>query len=598
MVDHPTSGTPGPLSSFTGAEWAEPPVGAARVAALRAHTGLSEPAAQVLALRWDGDDLPGAAQWVAPSLDHLHPPGAMLNMDAAVDRHRSALRRKEKIRVVTDYDVDGTTSSLVLQAALKLVEPQLDVSYHIPSRFDEGYGFSVRAARQAADDGVGLVVTADIGVRDHAAVSEARSRGLGVLVCDHHLPAGAAVPPDAIVLCPPQAGDSYPNRALAACGVSLKLAQALLRDHPKRDAVVRSLLKLAAVGTVADMVSLGTLENRAIVALGLRELARGPHHPGLQALLEVSDLAGPGSRIDEVALGYRIGPRINAAGRVAEARLVVDLLSERDPAKARALAARLDALNTERRDIQKRLVEGCLAALPDPPPPFVVMAGREDDGWHRGVVGIVASRVKDEIERPVAIVSIQGELAVGSVRSIPGVHAVAALDTVSDLLLKYGGHPAAAGFTVRAADLDALRDRLSEYVTRVAPSESSAPVRRVDARVPAELLGQGLSDELARLGPFGMGNPAPSLLVPGVRPFGVQVKGESQALLKFLVTGAGGRAVEAVWWRRAEHADALRTGAPVDLLCGLGEHHWNGASRLQLDVRDVRPAAGAPATGP
>jgi single-stranded-DNA-specific exonuclease len=262
------------------------------VAALRAHTGLSEPAAQVLALRWDGDDLPGAAQWVAPSLDHLHPPGAMLNMDAAVDRLRSALRRKEKIRVVTDYDVDGTTSSLVLQAALKLVEPQLDVSYHIPSRFDEGYGFSVRAARQAADDGVGLVVTADIGVRDHAAVSEARSRGLGVLVCDHHLPAGAAVPPDAIVLCPPQAGDSYPNRALAACGVSLKLAQALLRDHPKRDAVVRSLLKLAAVGTVADMVSLGTLENRAIVALGLRELARGPHHPGLQALLEVSDLAG------------------------------------------------------------------------------------------------------------------------------------------------------------------------------------------------------------------------------------------------------------------------------------------------------------------
>jgi single-stranded-DNA-specific exonuclease len=350
------------------------------------------------------------------------------------------------------------------------------VSYHIPSRFDEGYGFSVRAAQQAAEDGVGLVVTADIGVRDHAAIEAARSRGLGVLVCDHHLPAGAAVPQDAIVLCPPQAGDAYPNRSLAACGVSLKLAQALLREHPKRDGVIRSLLKLAAIGTVADMVSLGTLENRAIVALGLRELAQGPHHPGLQALLEVSGLTGGDARIDEAALGFRIGPRINAAGRVAEATLVVQLLTERDPARARALAERLDALNTERRDIQKRLVEGCLAAIPDPPPPFVLLSGREDEGWHRGVVGIVASRVKDELERPVAVVSIQGEWAVGSVRSVGGVHAVRALDSVSDLLAKYGGHPAAAGFTVRTADLDALRERLSAFVAEVAPEIGRAHV--------------------------------------------------------------------------------------------------------------------------
>jgi single-stranded-DNA-specific exonuclease len=585
-----------PPLSFTGAEWAPPPAGGARVDSLQRATGLSRAAAQVLALRWDGDDLPAASRWLAPSFDHLHDPGRMRNMDAAVDRLRAALRGRQKIRVVTDYDVDGTTSSLVLQAALRLVEPQVDVSYHIPSRFDEGYGFSVRAARQAADDGVGLVVTADIGVRDHAAIAAARERGLDVLVCDHHLPAGAAVPEDAIVLCPPQAGDEYPNRALAACGVSLKLAQALLRDHPKRDAVLRSLLKLSAIGTVADMVSLGTLENRAIVALGLAELSRGPHHPGLHALLEVSGLLGADARIDEVALGYRIGPRINAAGRVAEATLVVQLLTERDPGRARALAERLDALNTERRDIQRRLVDGCLAAIPDPAPPFVLMAGREEDGWHRGVVGIVASRVKDELERPVAIVSVQGELAVGSVRSVRGVHAVQALDSVADLLLKYGGHPAAAGFTVRAADLDALRDRLSAFVLGVAPGEPQVALRPVDALVPAEALGQALCDELARLGPYGVGNPAPALLVPGVRPFGVQVKGESRSLLKFLVSGANGRAIEAVWWRRAEHEDALRAG-PVDLLCGLGEHRYQGDARLQLDVRDVRPASGE-STGP
>jgi single-stranded-DNA-specific exonuclease len=579
-------------ASLTGARWTTAAVPTDRIATLQRETGLSRPAAQILALRWDGDDLPAAARWMSPSLDHLHDPARMLNMDAAVDRLRSALRRKEKIRVVTDYDVDGTTSSLILQAVLKLCEPQVDVSYHIPSRFDEGYGFSVRAAQQAAEDGIGLVVTADIGVRDHAAVEAARSRGLGVLVCDHHLPAGAAVPTDAIVLCPPQQGDAYPNRSLAACGVSLKLAQALLRDHPKRDGVLRSLLKLAAIGTVADMVSLATLENRAIVALGLGELNRGPHHPGLQALLDVSGLTGDDARIDEVALGYRIGPRINAAGRVAEANLVVQLLGERDPAKARALAERLDALNTERRDIQKRLVESCLAAIPDPPPPFVVLSGREDEGWHRGVVGIVAARVKDEVERPVAIVSVQGEYAVGSVRSIPGVHAIHALDTAADLLLKYGGHPAAAGFTVRTADLDRLRDRLSTFADGAAPVDGALPERRVDVVVASHELGQPLSDELARLGPFGMGNPAPALLVPGVRPFSVQVKGESQALLKFLIRGAGDRAIEAVWWRKAEHAEALQAG-PVDVLCGLGEHHWNGTSRLQLDVRDVRPAVAA-----
>ncbi|MCB9689684.1 MAG: single-stranded-DNA-specific exonuclease RecJ [Alphaproteobacteria bacterium] len=575
--------------SLTGARWAETPVSEGRVQRIADRTGLSDPAARVLAQRWDGEELPEADRWITPELGHLHDPFAMLHMDAAVDRLRSALRRREKIRVVTDYDVDGTTSSLILQAALKIVDPLVDVSYHIPSRFDEGYGFSVRAAKQAAEDGIGLVVTADIGVRDHAAVAEARSSGLDVLICDHHLPAGASVPDDATVLCPPQRGDGYPNRSLAACGVSLKLAQALLDRHPKRDAVIQSMLKLAAVGTVADMVSLGTLENRAIVTLGLRELNQGRHHPGLAALLEASRLV-PG-QIDETSLGYRIGPRINAAGRVAEANLVVELLSCRDPKRAHELAQQLETLNTERRDLQKRLVAHALEALSvGEVPPFVLLSGKEEEGWHRGVVGIVASRVKDEVERPVAIVSIQGELAVGSMRSIPGVHAVAALDSVSDLLVKYGGHPAAAGFTVRTADLGQLQERLVAHVATTLPEADLVPVRRFDVVVPRERLGRELSDELARLGPYGMGNPSPNLLVPGVTAFGVQVRGAEGRLLKFLVPGAQDRAIEAVWWDRAPLAEQLQEG-PVDVLAGLGIHTWNGNQRLQLSVVDVRKAA-------
>jgi single-stranded-DNA-specific exonuclease len=350
---------------------------------------------------------------------------------------------------------------------------------------------------------------------------------------------------------------------------------------------VRSLLKLAAIGTVADMVSLGTLENRAIVALGLRELNRGPHHPGLASLIAVSGLGAGG--IDEVGIGYRLGPRINAAGRVAEATLVVQLLSERDPERARALAERLDALNTERKDLQKKLVAACLAAIPDPPPPFVVLSGPEEEGWHRGVVGIVASRVKDDVDRPVAVVSVQGEWAVGSVRSVRAVHAVQALDSVADLLSKYGGHPAAAGFTVRTADLPALTERLTAFADRAFAGAPPVAVRQADVVVPPSGLVPRLHGELQRLGPFGQGNATPALLVPGVRPFGVAVKGESRSLLRFLVNGGDGRALEAVWWHRAEHAEALQRG-PVDLLCGFEEHTWQGETRLRLDVRDVRAA--------
>ncbi|MEZ4235775.1 MAG: single-stranded-DNA-specific exonuclease RecJ [Myxococcota bacterium] len=527
-------------------------------------------------------------RWLQPSLDHLHDPLAMRNMEAALDRLQSAVRRKEKIRVVTDYDVDGTTSSLILQAALRSVDPNVDVSWHIPSRFDEGYGFSTRAAVRAAEDGVGLIVTADIGVRDHAAVDEARSRGVDVLVCDHHLPAGASVPEQATVLCPPQAGDPYPNRALAACGVSLKVAQALLRSHPKSDKIVASMMKLAAIGTVADMVSLRTLENRAIVALGLRQLNEGHHSPGLRALIEVCRLNG--GLIDEGVVGYRLGPRINAAGRVADAGLVVELLSTRDPDLARELAGRIDGLNTERRDLQKRVVEEALERLGDQPDPFVVLAGDEEAGWHRGVVGIAASRIKETVNRPVAIVSVQGELAVGSVRSVPAVHAVKALESVADLLLKFGGHPAAAGFTVRAADLDALRTRLGAYVLANVDTGELVPIHQADAVVDVARIDHALHGELQRLGPFGMGNPAPTLLVPGVRPFGVQIKGARGSLLKFLIAGAGGgRAVEAVWWDASPLAEAVQAG-PVDLLASLGQNVWQGERRLQLEVVDARAA--------
>lgn len=569
--------------SFTGARWIASTADAGRIREIQARSGLSEVAARILATRWDGD-VPDQA-WETPSFDHLHDPWSMRNMDAATDRLRRALKARERIRIITDYDVDGTTSSLILQATLRMLAPDCEVDYHIPNRFDEGYGFSVRAAQEAAASGAGLVVTADIGVRDHAAVDAARDAGVDVLICDHHLPAGADVPERATVLCPPQRGDAYPNRALAACGVSLKLAQALLAEHPKRDAILRSMLKLAAIGTVADLVPLTTRENRAIVALGLEELNRGPHHPGLAALLAVSQVQG--GKIRASNLGFQIGPRINAAGRVADAKLVIELLHERDPSRAAALAEQINALNTKRRAIQGHVEEAALAMLGESPPPFVVLADTEERGWHRGVVGIVASRIKDETQRPVAIVSIQGDTSVGSVRSIPGVHAVKALDAVSDLLWKYGGHPAAAGFTVATSDLPELSRRLSEHVAALGTDLDPTPIRTTDGEVAAGALGPELFAELTRLGPWGQGNPEPQLVVPGVTAKFVQTMSDGKHL-KFQVPLPAGRPMEAVWWRQGELAGAVGSG-PIDVLGTLGENHYRGG--LQLEVRDVRPAS-------
>lgn len=576
--------------SLTGARWAEQVVDEARVQALAEATGLSRAAARILAIRHPGN-LEEAAEWLKPSFEHLHDPLTMMNMEIAAERLRKALTDRERIRVVTDYDVDGTTSSLILQATLRVLDPHVQLDYHIPNRFGEGYGFSPVAAERAATDSVGLVVTADIGVRDHKSVDLARNGGVDVLICDHHLPSGASVPEAATVLCPPQMGCEYPNRGLAACGVSLKLAQALLAHHPKRDAILRSMLKLAAIGTVADMVPLDTLENRAIVTLGLAELNGGRHHAGLDALIRVSGLQS--GQIRPTDLGFRLGPRINAAGRVADATLVVELLTTREHEAAGELAHRLEALNTERKDIQRRLVREALERIGDDPDPFVVLSGEESEGWHRGVVGIVAARVKDEVHRPVAIVSIQGEFAVGSVRSVPSVHAVHALDSASDLLVKYGGHPRAAGFTVRTADLDTLRERLGAYVSEHATKSELVPVLDVDAVLdPSEITPQ-LVSELGRLGPFGQANPEPRFLVRGVRPASVEVKGRNDNLLKFRVQVGQNQWVDAIWWDRSELKESFE-GAEVDLLVNVGENVWRGNRRLQLEICDgavVSPSA-------
>jgi single-stranded-DNA-specific exonuclease len=565
-------------TSRTGRRWELVPAAQPAIDALAATLGILPLTARILAAR--GHDVASAGGFLSPLDGPLHDPALLLGLPAAVARIERAIERSEHIRLVTDYDVDGTTSCLILHAALdrriQAAGSHAVVSYHVPDRFREGYGLSALAVETAAADGVNLLVTADIGVRDHVTVAQARAAGLDVIVVDHHLPAGEAVPADALaVICPPQAGCPYPNKALAACGVSLKLATALLAETPRRDEILRSLFKLAAIGTVADVVDLSTPENRGIVARGLAALNTDRHGPGLAALLEVAG-AAPG-RLNAGDLGFRIGPRINAAGRLKDANAVVRLLRERDPAAAKAQAHALDALNRERQGIQEALVTKALDGVPSPVPGFVVVWGPEDEGWHRGVVGIVASKVRDRIHRPAAVVSVMGESATGSIRSVPAVHAVRALDAVSDLLLRYGGHAAAAGFSVPAAKLPELAARLAAWVDANAGVEELVPVASVDATTPGAGVTLALLRELEALEPCGKGNPSARLVVEGAVS-GIRVVKDRH--LFFQIDGA-----DAVWWGGADQRDLLQGARAVLGTVGLNE--WKGTLTARLTVEDV-----------
>jgi single-stranded-DNA-specific exonuclease len=526
-------------------------------------------------------------EWLSPSFEYLHDPFLMKNMETACVRIEKAFTDRERIRIVTDYDVDGTTSSLILQSLCRILGAGDLIDYHIPSRFTEGYGFSLVAAKKAVEDKVGLIITADIGVRDHVSVSYAAQAGVDVIVCDHHLPSGESVPKDAVaVLCPPQDGCTYPNPALAACGVSFKLAHAMMlrsnkyKDRPEMiNKILHSMLKIVSIGTVADVVSLATIENRSIVALGLRELQNGTRHSvGLQALLEVSGVNT--AWITASSIGYQIAPRINAAGRLRRATEVIELLDEKDPRQARILAKKLNDLNLERREIERRLVKSCFAHMPSPLPDFITIWGHESEGWHRGIVGIVASRIRDKTNRSTAVITVCGEEARGSVRTVPGVHAVKALTYAKDLLPRFGGHAAAAGFSLPVKHLEALQERLDTFVRVYCSEVSEYETISLRAECAPEDIDLAFARSLYKLGPFGKENPKPLLWLKNVRPKDIRLLKDTHIKFK-----AGPH--EVLWWNSKEHLSKIQS-MNIDIAAEVDINRYKQKIRVQLIAQDVR----------
>ena len=535
-------------------------------------------------------------KFLAPEFaNHLHSPFLLRDMGRAAERLRRAIRDRERIMIVTDFDVDGTTSSVILSHALKLLGAGDLISCYIPDRFTEGYGLSREIVERAAADGFQIIVTADIGIKSHAEARLARELGIDLIICDHHLPDGEDVPAEAFaVLCPKgSSGVDYPNKHLAACGVSLKLADALLEGHEKRDAILASLAKLTAIGTIADMVDLSASENRAIVVHGLRALNQRSNNPGLRALLKLSQVNYPITAFD---VGFRIGPRINAAGRIAHASSVLALFDAKTDDEAMKIAFKLDAMNAQRQHIQHVLVEKLKSLIesrqpePDSEPDseldrVLVFAGTEAEGFHRGVVGIACSKIVDLTGRPTFICSINEEgIAHGSARSVHGFHLVEALDAISDTLVKYGGHPMAAGFTVAAVKIEEMRYRLNRHASEVLSDDDIGQALNADAEITIEDATVDLARTLAWLEPHGIGNPQPLFLMRRLPLRSIQTLKEKH--LKFLI-GRERTEIDALWWNAVQRRPKFAGADQISLMCRLEINKWNGRENCQLKVIDA-----------
>lgn len=556
-------------------------------AGLAASAGVSEIVAGVLAAR--GVESGAAARaLLSPSLEQLHDPFLMLGMREAVARVLRAVDAGERILVYGDYDVDGTTGTVVLRRALGFLGAQ--TGYHVPHRFTEGYGIRRDVLERAKADGYSLVISVDCGIRAFEPLEWARENGLDVIITDHHLPDDdEGAPPAYAVLNPNQRGCPYPDKNLAGVGVAFKLAHALFRERG-REHLAPGFLKVVAIGTVADVAQL-TGENRSIVALGLADLHR-VKNPGLRALMEVAG-CGDGSGMRAFDIGFRLGPRINAAGRMEAARAVVELFESKSDEEARSLAEHLDARNRERREVQQQVTERAVAELEltgQEETAVVVVAGQ---GWHRGVIGLAASKIAERLQRPAVVISLDEDgTGHGSARSGEGFHMLDALTECADILEAFGGHAHAAGLGVRRENVAELRRRLNVYAARAAhEGEDGQPSLEYDLELPADALSLDLCTQLEALEPFGAGWPKPLFVTRNLR-----VVGEPRVLkgrhLKFGVA-AGGRVHDCVWWGGAESDTATpRPGASIELAYSVEANCWNGNTRLQLVVEDLKEGVG------
>jgi single-stranded-DNA-specific exonuclease len=453
-------------------------------------------------------DAESAQRFLSPSLSHLHASERMTGLRAAVERLDAAIERKEPILIYGDYDVDGTMAVIILKTAIELCGGAAD--FHVPHRIREGYDMRDDVIERAAAAGIRLIISVDMGIRAFAPAETAQRLGVDLIVTDHHLPGPDGVPKALAVVNPNQNGCEYPCKQLCGAGVAFKLAQGLMQrrlDAKDQNKLLLSFMKVVAIATVADAVPL-TGENRVFASLGLDALRRAVN-PGLKALLEVAQIS-TNRPPTSGEVGFRIAPRINAAGRMDVARDVIELFSVKDPARARELAAKLDQLNTERQEEEQRILRAVEERFTgDPALCDAYCIVIDGDGWHRGVIGITASRIVERYNRPAIVISREGGEAFGSGRSIRAFHLLDAIESCSALFSRYGGHAHACGFAMPAANVEELRARLDTFARSRLTLADFDPVLDLDAELNLSDVTPELFQALELLEPYGVGNPEP-----------------------------------------------------------------------------------------
>jgi single-stranded-DNA-specific exonuclease len=560
--------------------WIIPTVNPEAIAQVRQGQDIGPLMARLLVLR-GVEHAQDVEPFLHPSLSGMHDPFLMAGMKEAVERLGQAVACREKILVYGDYDVDGTMAVVVLLTALRSLGAEVEA--YIPHRLTDGYGMRVPVIERAAADGVRVVLSVDTGIREHEVLERAHELGVDAIVTDHHQP-GTHLPPAFAILNPKRADCQYPDKNLAGCGVAFKLAQALLKKFRPEltEKTLASYLKIVAIGTVADVVPL-LGENRIIARNGLAGLAQ-PSHAGLQALLDVAGLNGEEVSAGDVA--FRVAPRLNAAGRMENARDVIELFTTADAARAREIAEQLDNLNQQRQRTEEQILNEVAHIMEQEPARTqrysLVFSG---EGWHRGVIGIVAQRIAEKYHRPTLVIGVEQDVGQGSGRSIPRFNLLKALTRSSDLFERFGGHSQAAGFTLPAERIGELERRLETFSRAVLAPEDLEPVLRVDGEIGLGAIDEAFYQELRALDPHGLGNPGPVfaarnlLLADAPRVL-------KDKHLKLRVAG-GGRTFDALMWRGVGKVPPLARGQHVDAAFTVEQNVFQDRTTLQIILKDL-----------
>lgn len=526
-----------------------------------------------------------AHKFFSPQLSDLHDPYLMPGMDVAVGRLNDAMGAKEKILVYGDYDVDGTTAVALVYKYLSQFYSLID--YYIPGRYDDGYGITRHVVDMAAESGVKLVIILDCGIKANDEIAYAKSKGIDFIICDHHV-AGADLPPATAILNPKLEGSTYPFRHLSGCGVGFKFMQAFALSNglPVRD--LENYLDLVAVSIAADIVPM-IGENRILTYHGLRRLNSNPNM-GLRAIMRICGLMGREISISDVI--FKIGPRINASGRMQSGREAVDLLVARDAAEARAKALEIDQYNKDRKELDKQITEEAQARLEargeDMNKKRAIVMYNED--WHRGIIGIVASRLTEVYYKPAVVLTLTNGLASGSSRSVQGFDIYSAVESCEDLLENFGGHTYAVGLSMKPENIPAFAERFEKYVEENITAAQMKPTHEVDADLKFEDINLEMLHFLRRLNPYGPGNQKPVFRTSGVLAADTsKVVGKADEHIKLdLVNPEGTHAVSAIAFNQAEKFPIVVSGKPFTIIYTIEENkHHAAGTPIQLQIKEI-----------